>query len=97
VAGSETAGMVVTGLTSLLLEHPEHMEKVKQEVRSASKGHDDVTVASVGRLQYLTACIKEALPRCPPIPRNIGHQVRRGGQVIAGKLVPEDVRNTIYL
>ncbi|KXX82516.1 Isotrichodermin C-15 hydroxylase [Madurella mycetomatis] len=88
-AGSETTASLLTGVTYLLLENPKTMEKLKQEVRSAFKSADEITIASVSRLPYTMACLNEALRRWPPAASNLAREVHKGGEFISGKFLPE--------
>lgn len=90
-AGSETTASLLSGLTFLLLQHPETIEKLKREVRASFSSVADITVASVARLPYLQACIHEGLRRFPPITSNLPRETREGGAFVAGQFVPEGV------
>ncbi|KAK3358480.1 cytochrome P450 ClCP1 [Lasiosphaeria ovina] len=89
VAGSETTATLLSGVTYLLLSNPEAMEKLKHEVRSTFKRADEITFASAGKLDYMLACLNEALRHYPPAPINLVRDVAPGGAVIAGHAVPE--------
>ncbi|KAK4186710.1 cytochrome P450 [Podospora australis] len=88
-AGSETTASLLTGVTYLLLTNPDKMEKLKQEVRSTFASADEITMTSVNRLSYMLACLNEGLRMYPPAVSNLPRQVHEGGEVIAGKFVPE--------
>lgn len=92
LAGSETTATLLSGATYLLLKNPDALEKLQKEVRSAFGSADEITIASVSRLPYLLACLNEALRLCPPGASNFAREVHGGGEVIAGKFVPEKVR-----
>jgi cytochrome P450 len=68
------------------------MEQLKDEVRSSFNSVADITITSVGHLPYLLACLNEALRRFPPATGNLPRQVHEGGEMIAGRFVPEEVR-----
>ena len=90
-AGSETTASLLSGLTFLLLQHPETLEKLKREVRTSFSNVTDISVASVARLPYLQACIHEGLRRFPPITSNLPRETRERGAFVAGQFVPERV------
>jgi cytochrome P450 len=92
-AGSETTASLLSGVTYLLLENPEAMEKLKHEVRSSFKSADEITIASASRLPYLLACLNEALRRWPPAAANLPREVHEGGETILGRFVPEKARD----
>ena len=89
VAGSETTSTLMNGVTYLLLTHPEAMEKLKHEVRSAFKSAEDITIASASRLPYMLGCLNEALRLYPPVPGSMVRTIGKGGGVIAGHYIPE--------
>ncbi|KAK4039424.1 cytochrome P450 [Parachaetomium inaequale] len=89
-AGSETTASLLTGVSFLLLQNPDAMEKLKHEVRSSFNGVADITITSVGRLPYLLACLNEGLRRYPPAVSNLPREVHEGGEMICGEFVPEE-------
>ncbi|KAK4120237.1 cytochrome P450 [Parathielavia appendiculata] len=89
-AGSETTAALLSAVTWFLLIHPEVIDKLQHEVRSSFNSVSDITIGSVGRLPYLLACLNEALRRFPPAVGNLPRQVHEGGEVIAGRYVPEN-------
>ncbi|TPX17045.1 uncharacterized protein E0L32_012302 [Thyridium curvatum] len=89
VAGSETTATLLTGVTYLLLSHPEALKKVTAEVRTAFAAEEDITLTSVGKLTYMLACLNEAMRCYPPVPIGLPRVVGRGGTTIAGHEVPE--------
>jgi cytochrome P450 len=95
-AGSETTATMLSGVTFLLLQNPDAMEKLKHEVRSSFHSAADITIASVGRLPYLLACLNEGLRRYPPAVANLPRDVHEGGEMIAGRFVPENVRSASW-
>ncbi|KAI0427719.1 isotrichodermin C-15 hydroxylase [Xylaria sp. FL1042] len=64
-AGAETSASILTAVTSLLINHPDKLNKLVVEVRSAFTSHDSITAEAVSRLPYLVACIDEALRLFP--------------------------------
>ena len=55
IAGSETTATLLSGATYLLTTHPEILRKLEQEVRSAFKNNDEITLTSVSRLSYVSS------------------------------------------
>jgi cytochrome P450 len=96
VGGSETTAALLSGVTYLLLKNPEAMKKLADEVRSSFQSEDEITLTSVSKLRYMLACLDEALRRYPPAPFGMPRVVPKGGAVIAGHAVPEDVRHVTY-
>jgi cytochrome P450 len=89
-AGSETTASLLAGVTFHLLKNPDKLKKLNDEVRSAFKTSDDITIAAVNRLPYLLACLNEGLRRYPPAVSNLPRDVHEGGEMIAGEWVSEN-------
>jgi cytochrome P450 len=65
VAGHETSSNSLSWLFYLLSEHPDCLEKVRQELESVM-GDAPLTFADVPRLEYATQVIQESLRLYPP-------------------------------
>jgi cytochrome P450 len=65
IAGHETTANSMNFTMLLLRDHPEYIEKLKQEVRGVE---GEINKDSVGNLQYLDIIIKESLRLYPTIP-----------------------------
>jgi cytochrome P450 len=89
MAGSETTASQLSGLTALLLQNPNCLERLKKEVRSAFKSDKDITSTSVTSLRYLQACLDEGLRCYPPVAGGLLRVVPKGGNIIEGEHVPE--------
>ncbi|KUI53331.1 Isotrichodermin C-15 hydroxylase [Cytospora mali] len=89
IAGSETTATLLSGVTYLLLQNPESLKKVTQEVRSTFNSEDEITFSSVQNLSYMLACLKEAMRCYPPVAGPLARVVPKGGAYIAGNFVPE--------
>ncbi|KAH8204051.1 hypothetical protein TruAng_001733 [Truncatella angustata] len=88
VAGSETTATLLTGITYLLLTHPDHLQKVTEEIRSTFQDTNDITLTSVNGLPYMLACLNEALRLYPPVPNGLPRVTPLGGTNIANTFVP---------
>lgn len=97
VAGSETTATLLSGVTYLLLTNPEKMEKVVKEIRSSFSSEEEITFVSVNKLDYLLACLNEALRMYPPTPDAFPRRTGQGPEIICGKLVPPDVSTQPFL
>jgi cytochrome P450 len=91
VAGTETTATLLSGLTYLLLKHPESMKKLVNEVRAAFSSSDAISMEAIAGLPYLNACIKEGLRKYPPVPVGLPHLTPREGSTICGHYVPPGV------
>ena len=80
-----------SGVFFLLATHPDKMERLVHEIRSAFAAPADMTYTSICKLDYLTVCIDEGLRMYPPGPQNFTREVRKGGLTTCGYFVPEGV------
>ncbi|KAK2602625.1 hypothetical protein N8I77_009141 [Diaporthe amygdali] len=90
IAGSETTATLLSGVTFLLTTNPEALRRLTDEVRSTFKTEEEIDFTSVSTLQYMLACLDEALRMYPPAPLGLPRQTPKGGAKIAGHYVPED-------
>ncbi|KAI0147946.1 cytochrome P450 ClCP1 [Hypoxylon sp. NC0597] len=90
IAGSETTATLLSGAIYLLTTHPDKLERLTNEVRSAFNNDEEITLTSVGKLSYMLACLNEALRCYPPVPTGLPRQSPKGGVFISGKFVPEN-------
>ncbi|RYP92324.1 hypothetical protein DL770_001526 [Monosporascus sp. CRB-9-2] len=90
-AGAETSAGALTAVTSLLIDSPEKLQRLTEEVRSAFQSESQITAEAVSRLPYLVACLDEAL-RLFPQTGSPSLRVADRDTVISGVAVP---KNTI--
>lgn len=64
-AGAETTTGILMAVTTLLIDNPDKLAKLADEVRGAFSSEKLITGEAVSRLPYLLACIDEALRLCP--------------------------------
>lgn len=89
LAGSETTATALSGLTYYVTTNPEALKRVQQEVRTAFSTEEDISIAATSPLQYLRACIEEAMRMYPPVvetPPRISP-----GEFVNGHFVPKGV------
>ncbi|MCJ1433072.1 hypothetical protein MMC27_002431 [Xylographa pallens] len=91
-AGTETVATLLSGLTYFLVKNTESMRKLTREVRATFEHESDVTIQTVSHLEYLDACIQEALRLYPPVPEGLPRIVPPEGDTICGQWVPGNVR-----
>lgn len=90
-AGSETTSTAMTAIMTHLLQSPEALAKVQQEIRSTFQDEGDITVKNTAHLEYLDAVIQEGIRLGPPAPISQPRVTPKEGAVIAGKHVPAGV------
>jgi cytochrome P450 len=91
LAGSETTATLLSGATYFLLKNPDKLNKLNEEVRTSITSADDITLARVSSLDYVSAVLNEALRLYPPVPSSLPRYVPKGGAFITGIFVPENV------
>ncbi|KAF2769007.1 cytochrome P450 [Teratosphaeria nubilosa] len=89
VAGAETTSILLTGLTYCICTNPHAYAKLVEEIRTAFKSKQDVTLESSAALPYLDAAIREALRILPPASVNNQRAAPKGGMVAQGIYLPE--------
>ncbi|KAK1145435.1 hypothetical protein N8T08_004310 [Aspergillus melleus] len=96
IGGSETTATLLSGITYLLLQNPEVLARLTEEVRSSFHSEKDITMDSVNSLSYMLACLNEALRSYPPIPIGLPRVVPKNGRQIMGKYVAPDTIVAIH-
>ncbi|PNP78706.1 hypothetical protein FNYG_08052 [Fusarium nygamai] len=87
-AGSETTATLLSGALFLLLQHPDKMKKLVNELTTAFKSDDEMTIENTDRLPYLAAVLEEGLRLYSPAVPGFPRQVPAGGAIIDGQYVP---------
>lgn len=93
VAGGETTATFLSGITFCLVQHPEVLHKLENEVRTAFKSEDEINAVSTNKLVYFNACVKEGLRLTPAVPFGHPRTVPPGGDEVCGKRLPGGVRH----
>ena len=91
VADAETSATTVAATLYLLLTNSEVYDRLQTEVRSAFKTSDEITLSAVNNLEYILACLDEAMCMLPAVPVRIPRAVPSGGRVLGGSFVPQGV------
>lgn len=92
-AGSETTATLLCGVTYYLSSTPEALKRCMEEVRSAFDTDGDINFKEASKkLQYMLACLDEALRLFPPVPTVMMRRTLPGQTtIIDGYEVPENV------
>ncbi|KAJ4390921.1 hypothetical protein N0V93_004520 [Gnomoniopsis smithogilvyi] len=96
VAGAETSATTLSAVTYFLLSNPSKMSKLLAEIRSTFKNEEDITIATVSRLEYMLACLDEAMRLFPPVAIGLPRVVPNGGRSISGFFIPEQTHVAIW-
>ena len=82
-AGHDTTTSGMCWTLYCLAQHPEHQQKVREEVNSVLSGREHLTYDDLKELKYTQCCIKEALRLYTPggtIFRQLDHDLEIDGQ-----------------
>ncbi|KAK6859506.1 isotrichodermin C-15 hydroxylase (cytochrome P-450 monooxygenase CYP65A1) [Apiospora arundinis] len=97
LAGSETTGTTLSGLTYHLLANPEKLALLTKQIRSHFSEDADINLQNTAGLDYLNACIYEALRLYPPVPVGVPRVVTAAeGQNIGGRWVAPGTRVSVH-
>ena len=88
IAGSETTASALAGTTGYLLNNPMCLATLIQEIRSNFVEENDINLASLGKLPYLSAVIEEGLRMAPPVPSGLPRVTPAEGAVVCGEWLP---------
>ncbi|XP_065878348.1 cytochrome P450 736A117-like [Euphorbia lathyris] len=92
-AGTDTTYAALEWVMAELLQHPEAMKKLQNEIREIAKNKSEIIEDDLHKLSYLKAVIKETLRLHPPLPLLVprvstqdvkvqGFNIARGTRVI---------------
>jgi len=87
-AGTETTATELSGMLYLLLQNPDKMTKLVEDIRTAFQTDEDITMERIAQLEYLHACLEEGLRLYPPVPIGLPRIVPAGGTTICDEFVP---------
>lgn len=85
--GHDTTATGMSWTLSCLARHPEHQEKIRDEVNRVLDGRDHLAHEDLKELHYTGYCIKEALRFYPPVPSIMRRTVK--DTEIGGHTIPE--------
>lgn len=88
VGGAETTKAFLIATCQRLMQNPECLKKLTDEVRSKYSSPEEITGQSTASLEYLNAVIEEGLRLFPPLPLGLTRQVPACGTQISGHQIP---------
>ena len=91
LAGSENTATTMTGITNCLVQNPQELRKLTNEIRGTFKSASEITFSAVKDLPFLNAVVDEALRLCNPAASGLPRIVPHGGGMVCGHFVPEYV------
>ena len=90
-AGSETTATALSGTMHYLINHPDKLIIVVDEIRERFQTADEISLDALQQLPFLNAVLKEGLRLCPPIPWILPRRVPAGGSLVCGTWLPAGV------
>ena len=94
-AGGGTTSDSLAALLFYVLRNPSVYEKLKNEIRDTFPSEQDITLSSVGQLEYLSAVIEETLRMHPPVAGIFERRTDTESELIDGWVVPYNVSTTL--
>jgi cytochrome P450 len=91
-AGLDTLSAALSGLVAFLVEAPETLQQLQDEVRSTFPESSAIDAPTMKNMKVLNACINEILRIYPGAPGEFPRVVPAGGAMISGKWVPAGIR-----
>ncbi|RDW62484.1 hypothetical protein BP5796_10786 [Coleophoma crateriformis] len=87
-AGSETSATTLSVVTFHLLTNPHAYKRLAAELRTI-KSDEEITLARLASMEYLTACIDEGMRMKPVVAAVIPRVSPPGGDMVDGYFIPE--------
>lgn len=91
VAASDSVATVLTGATFYLLQNPEVLRKLTEEVRTTFKTEQEIDARSVARLPYMLACLDETNRIYPTILTGQAVVAPPEGDMVGNNWIPGGV------
>jgi cytochrome P450 len=96
-AGSDSSSIALTAILWYLIQNPENMAKLREEILEATLAGDISPSARIPYLKgqalpYLQAVIQESMRLHPPAGIPLPREVTKGGAEVCGVFFPEKVR-----
>ncbi|XP_072014798.1 cytochrome P450 4F2-like [Amphiura filiformis] len=95
--GHDTTASGLTWMLYSLAKYPEHQKKVQEELDAIlnAKGSDTVEWDDLGKMKYLSLCIKESLRIYPPV--FVVSRVMENDTEIDGRVIPAGVQVDLFI
>lgn len=91
-AGTETTATELSGSLYLLSKHPDVLEHLLDELRTAFPAGAPLTIDGLAHCKYLGAVLEEGLRVYPPVPAGLPRVVPSPQGVILGAVLPGETR-----
>ncbi|XP_036612351.1 cytochrome P450 4B1-like [Trichosurus vulpecula] len=87
-AGHDTTTSGISWFLYCMALHPEHQQRCREEVQEILGNRDTIQWEDLGKMTYLTMCIKESFRLYPPVPQ-VYRQLNKPVTFMDGKSLPE--------
>lgn len=87
LAASETTASALTAIVRRLVQNPDVLERLTEEIRDYFQGEEPTVSSKTGHLKLLNAVIDEGMRLDPPISIGLPRVVPQGGATVCGKRV----------
>ncbi|MCJ1294430.1 hypothetical protein MMC34_005988 [Xylographa carneopallida] len=88
MAGSDSIAASLAGATWYLLQNPDVMQKLRQEIDEHTQTHGELTIRHMDQLPYLAAVVNEAWRIYPVALAGQASIVPLGGDTVSGHWIP---------
>jgi hypothetical protein len=93
--GSETTATTLCGICNSLVQNPEQLHRLQNELRCRFGAEQEITLRALQNLPFLNAVISEGLRMCNPVAGGILRKAPEGGAIVCGLFLPEGVSSAI--
>ncbi|XP_058408316.1 cytochrome P450 4B1 isoform X2 [Diceros bicornis minor] len=85
--GHDTTTSGISWFLYCMALYPEHQQRCREEVREILEGRDSFQWDDLGKMTYLTMCIKESFRLYPPVPQ-VFRQLSKPVSFVDGRSLP---------
>ncbi|XP_042317709.1 LOW QUALITY PROTEIN: cytochrome P450 4B1-like [Sceloporus undulatus] len=86
--GHDTTASGISWLLYAMAQNPEHQQRCREEIKETLGDRDTVQWDDLGKMPYITMCIKESLRLYPPVP-GVSRQLNKPVTFCDGRTLPE--------
>ncbi|XP_038616381.1 cytochrome P450 4B1-like [Tachyglossus aculeatus] len=94
--GHDTTTSGISWFLYSLALHPEHQQRCREEVQEILGDRDTFQWDDLGKMTYLTLCMKESLRLYPPVPQ-IYRQLNKPVHFVDGRNLPEGALVSLHI
>ncbi|XP_033008102.1 cytochrome P450 4A2-like [Lacerta agilis] len=95
-AGHDTTASGISWILHSMAQHPEHQQKCREEIKDILGDREDIHWDDLGKMTYITMCIKESLRLNSPVPV-VSRQLSKPITFFDGRTLPEGFRVSVAI